>query len=59
MFHVYFYGALRVLVSDEGKIVAVQSRITGMAAEFTFSPAYIRNAEAFALNAFNSQYSEA
>ena len=62
MFHVFFYGPLRVLVCDAtGAVVAVQDRTSAgyPAAALRFSPAYIASAEAFALNAFESLFSEA
>lgn len=59
MFNVYFYGPLRVLVcSLTGTIAAVQDRISGSAAVFSFSPDYIKAAEQYALNAEQSLYSE-
>lgn len=59
MFNVYFYGPLRVLVcASSGAVVAVQDRISGMAAAFQFSPDYIRVAEQFALHTEQSLYSE-
>lgn len=60
MFDVHFYGSLKVLVDQaSGAILAVQSKLTGAAASFTASPAYIADAVASAQRAHESLYSEA
>lgn len=46
MHDIYFYGPLRVIINTQtGTILAVQDRISGEAAIFRFSPAYIAKAE--------------
>lgn len=59
MFEVYFHGALRVLVDANGRVVAVQDRISGVAATLRYSDAYILAAKTAAVNAWESQHAEA
>ncbi len=45
---IYFFGPLRVLLDADGSLLGVQDRITGMAASFRYSEAYILAAVRFA-----------
>lgn len=45
---VYFFGPLRVLLDADGSLLGVQDRVSGMAAAFRYSPAYIAQATRWA-----------
>jgi hypothetical protein len=45
---VYFFGPLRVLLGDDGSLLGVQDRVSGIAAAFRYSEAYILAAVRFA-----------
>ncbi len=47
---IFFFGPLRVLLDADGTLLGVQDRITGMAASFRYSEAYIAAATRWALD---------